>query len=271
VFKSVGLPFIPPELREDRGEIYAAHAGRLPALLERDELCGDLHVHTNATDGRNTLREMAQAAKDAGLRYIAVTDHTRRLTVARGMDPRRLAKQMDEIDRLNAELSGLVVLKSTEVDILEDGTLDLPDSVLDLVVGALHSKLDLPRARQTERVLRAMSSPHFSVLAHPGGRLLGERGPSDIDMLAVMRAAKKRGCFLELNAQPDRLDLQDIYCQMARDEGVMVSVASDAHSVYEYAYLEYGVSQARRGWLSAADVLNTRTLPALRRLLKRTM
>lgn len=274
VYAAVGLPYIPPELREDRGELEAARAGRLPELLERSALRGDLHVHTNASDGRDTLRLMAEAAQAAGLQYIAVTDHSRRLAVARGLDARRLARQMDEIDRLNAGLDRLVVLKGIEVDILEDGTLDLPDRVLsrlDIVVGALHSKLDLPRARQTERVLRAMKSPHFSILAHPGGRLLGEREASDIDMLAVMRAARQRGCFLELNGQPDRLDLQDIYCQMARDEGVLVSVASDAHSVYEYAYLDYGVSQARRGWLSAAEVLNTRTLPALRRLLAPTL
>jgi DNA polymerase (family 10) len=274
VFESVGLPYIPPELREDRGEIEAAKAGRLPLLLERGQLCGDLHVHTNATDGRNTLHEMADAAQAAGLQYIAITDHTRRLAVARGLDPRRLERQCDEIERLNASLQGLVILKGVEVDILEDGTLDLPDGVLarlDLVVGALHSKLDLPRRRQTERILRAMDRPHFSILAHPGGRLLGEREASDIDMLAVMRAAKKRGCIIEVNAQPDRMDLQDVYCQMARDEGVMVSVDSDAHSVYEYAYLDYGVAQARRGWLSAADVLNARALPALRKLLIRTM
>ncbi|MGE5524805.1 MAG: PHP domain-containing protein, partial [Rhodospirillaceae bacterium] len=210
----------------------------------------------------------------AGLRYIAITDHSQRLKVARGLDAVRLGRQLDEIDRLNARLRGLVVLKGIEVDILEDGTLDLPDAVLgrlDIVVAALHSKLDLPRGRQTERVLRAMRSPHFSILAHPGGRLLGERESSDIDMLAIMRAAKERGCFLEVNAQPDRLDLQDIYCQMARDEGVMVAVSTDAHSVYEYAYLDYGVAHARRGWLSAGDVINTRPLAALRRLLKRTV
>ena len=274
VFESVGLPYIPPELREDRGEIEAARANRLPRLLERADLQGDLHVHTNATDGRNTLRDMVRAAREAGLRYVAVTDHTRHLTVARGLDPRRLAKQMDEIDRLNEELDDMVVLKGIEVDILEDGTLDLPDSMLarlDLVIGAIHSGFDLPRKKQTERVLRAMDSPHFSGLAHPSGRLIGEREPCELDVLATMRAAKKRGCFLELNSQPERLDLQDTYCQMARDEGVLVSVNSDAHSVYDYAHLEHGVSQARRGWLSAQDVVNTRTLPALRDLLGRTM
>ena len=273
VFESVGLPYIPPELREDRGEIEAARAGRLPRLLERANLQGDLHVHTNATDGRNTLRDMVLAARAAGLHYVAVTDHSRRLAYARGLDPRRLAKQIDEIDRLNKELRDIVVLKGIEVDILEDGTLDLPDRTLaqlDLVIGAVHSGFDLPRKKQTERVLRAMATPHFSGLAHPSGRLIGEREPCELDMLAVMRAAKKRGCFLELNSQPDRLDLQDTYCQMAGDEGVMVSINSDAHSVYDYAHLEQGVSQARRGWLSARDVLNTRPLAALRELLKHT-
>jgi len=274
VFKAVGLPYIPPELREDRGEIEAARAGRLPHLIERGDLRGDLHAHTTETDGRNTLREMAAAAREAGLSYLAITDHSRHLTVARGMDARRLSKQIDGIDRLNEELEGITLLKGCEVDILEDGRLDLPDSVLsrlDLVVGALHYAFDLPREKQTQRLLRAMNSRYFTILAHPSTRLIGERAPCDIDMPAIVREAKKRGCFLELDAQPDRLDLEDIYCQMARDEGVLVSVDSDAHSRFEFAYLDYGIGQARRGWLEAGNVLNTRPLPALRRLLKQTM
>lgn len=274
VFAAVGLPYIPPELRENRGEIEAARAGRLPHLVERADLRGDLHVHTKASDGRNTLREMVTVAQAEGLAYIAITEHSRRLTVARGLDPRRLAQQVDEIDRLNAELKGFTVLKSIEVDILEDGTLDLPESILrrlDFVIGAVHSAFNLPRKKQTQRIVRALESRYFSILAHPSGRLMGEREACELDMLAIVRAAKTRGCFLELDSQPDRLDLQDIYCQMARDEGVLVSIDSDAHSTYDFANLQYGVGQARRGWLQADEVLNTRPLPELKRLMAKTM
>jgi len=274
VYRAVGLPYIPPELREDRGEIEAARAGRLPRLIELSDLKGDLHAHTKATDGHDTLRDMALAAKALGLEYLAITEHSRRLTVAHGLDPQRLAKQCDEIDRLNAELKGITLLKGIEVDILEDGSLDLPDTVLarlDLVVGAVHSRFDLSRARQTERILRAMDHPHFTMLAHPGGRLIQQREPYDVDMLRIIRHAKQRGCFLELNAHPERLDLLDSQCQSAQEEGVLVSINSDAHSTFDFANLKYGVGQARRGWLEKSNVLNTRPLSALRKLLKRTM
>jgi DNA polymerase (family 10) len=274
VYRAVGLPYIPPELREDRGEIEAAHAGRLPQLVELADLRGDLHVHTRATDGRNTLREMALAAQAQGFEYLAITEHSRRLTVAHGLDPLRLARQCDEIDALNEQLTGITLLKGIEVDILEDGSLDLPDNVLarlDLVVGAVHSKFDLSRARQTERILRAMEHPCFTLLAHPTGRLIEKREPYDVDMLRIIRQAKKRGCFLELNAHPERLDLLDTYCQMAKEEGVLISINSDAHSTFDFANLRFGVGQARRGWLGKQDVLNTRPLAELRTLIKRTM
>ncbi|MBI3481279.1 MAG: DNA polymerase/3'-5' exonuclease PolX [Nitrosomonadales bacterium] len=274
VYRAVGLPYIPPELREDRGEIEAAGAGRLPQLVELSELSGDLHAHTKASDGHDSLRDMALAAKALGLEYLAITDHSRRLTVAHGLDPIQLAKQCDEIDRLNAELDGITLLKGIEVDILEDGGLDLPDGVLarlDLVVGAVHSRFDLSRARQTERILRAMDHPHFTLFAHPSGRLLDKREPYDVDMLRIIRHARQRGCYLELNANPERLDLTDSHCQSAREEGVLVSIDSDAHSTFDFANLKYGVGQARRGWLGKSDVLNTRSLAALRKLLKSTM
>jgi DNA polymerase (family 10) len=274
VFKSVGLPYIPPELREDRGEIDAARQKRLPHLVERRDLKGDLHAHTTETDGRSTLHEMAAAARDARLSYLAITDHSRHLTVARGMDARRVLKQIDEIDRLNAKLEGIALLKGVEVDILEDGSLDLPDSVLsrlDLVVAAIHTAFALPREKQMKRLLRAMNSRYFTILAHPATRLIGEREGCDLDMAMLVREAKMRGCFLELDSQPDRLDLEDIYCQMARDEGVLISIDSDAHSKYDFSYLDYGIGQARRGWLEARDVLNTRELSELRLLLRRTM
>ena len=274
VYRAVDLSYIPPELRENRGEIPAARSGRLPRLLELSDLQGDLHVHTSATDGHNTVLEMAIAGRSHGLQYLAITDHSRHLTVARGLDPLRLARQCDEIDALNENLEGITLLKGIEVDILEDGSLDLPNHVLaklDLVLGAVHSKFDLSRARQTERVLRAMSHPHFTMLAHPSGRIIHERPPYDIDMPRIIREAGRRGCFLELNAHPDRLDLLDIYCQMAKEEGVLISVDSDAHSTFEFENLRFGIGQARRGWLERQNVLNTRPLGELRTLISRTM
>ena len=274
VYRSVGLPFIPPELREDRGEIEAAHDGSLPRLVEFADLRGDLHAHTRATDGHDGLREMALGAKVLGLEYLAITEHSRHLTVAHGLDPLQLARQCEEIDLLNLELDGITLLKGIEVDILEDGSLDLPDEVLgrlDLVIGAVHRQFHLSRAKQTGRILRAMDHPHFTLLAHPSGRLIDRRDPYDVDMLRIIRHAKSRGCFLELNAHPDRLDLLDSQCQMAKEEGVLVSINSDAHSTFDFSHLKYGVGQARRGWLEKDDVLNTRPLAALRRLIARTM
>lgn len=274
VYAAVGLAYIPPELRENRGEIALAKSGKLPHLIERNDLRGDLHAHTNATDGHHSLREMALAGLAQGFEYLAITEHSRRLTVAHGLDTARLAKQCVAIDALNAELKGITLLKSIEVDILEDGSLDLPDRALerlDLVVAAVHSNFNLSRAKQTERILRAMQHPHFTLLAHPTGRLLQRRAPYDVDMLRIIREAKQRDCFLELNAHPDRLDLLDSYCQMAKEEGVLISINSDAHSVHDFTNLRFGIGQARRGWLEKCDVLNTRSLQALRVLINRTM
>ncbi|AGU52971.1 putative DNA polymerase/3'-5' exonuclease PolX [Variovorax paradoxus B4] len=274
VYRALGLPFIEPELREDRGEIEAALANGLPALVTLDDLRGDLHAHTRDSDGLDTLAAMARAARARGWQYMAVTDHSSRLALAHGLDAGRLAQQIDRIDALNARHDGFVVLKGVEVDILKDGSLDLPEDVLrrlELVVGAVHSAFDLPRDRQTDRLLRAMDHPCFSILAHPTGRLIGERPPCEIDLQRVIRKARERGCFLELNAQPMRLDLNDIACRMAREEGVRISIASDAHSTLDFDHLRYGIGQARRGWLEPGDVLNTRSLDALRPLLAATM
>ena len=274
VYQVLGLAFIAPELREDRGEIDAARARRLPALVQLPDLRGDLHAHTRDSDGRDSLEAMAEAARARGLQYLAITDHVQRIAVVHGLDADRLARQIDHIDEVNASLSGIVLLKGVEVEILEDGALSLPDALLqrlDLVVGAVHQHFDLSRDRQTERLLRAMDHPCFSILAHPTGRLIDERPAYDIDLPRVLRQARPRGCFLELNAHPARLDLTDLACRMARDEGVLVSIASDAHSTLELDNLGFGVGQARRGWLESNDVLNTRTLQALRPLLDHTM
>jgi DNA polymerase (family 10) len=273
VFAAVGLPYIEPELRENQGEIEAAEKGELPELVTVDDLRGDLHAHTTATDGRNSLAEMAAAAADRGFAYLAITEHSQRLTMTHGLDAKRLRKQGEAIDRLNADGKlSITVLKGIEVDILEDGSLDLPDEALgdlDLVVGAVHHKFDLSRERQTERILRAMDRPCLNILAHPSGRLIQEREPYDVDMVRIIRAAADRGCFLELNAHPERLDLIDSHCRMAREAGVLVAINSDAHGVEDFDNLRYGVGQARRGWLGKADVLNTRPLNELKKLLAR--
>jgi DNA polymerase (family 10) len=273
LFAALDLPWIPPELRENRGEIEAAHAGLLPDLIKTGDLRGDLHAHTNASDGHQSLQDMAAAARTYGLQYLAITEHSKRLTVAHGLDSKQLLAQMEKIDAFNSEKRGITLLKGIEVDILEDGSLDMPDAVLarlDLVIGAVHSRFDLSRAKQTRRILRAMDNPNFTLLAHPSGRLIGRREPYDVDMTRIIRHARDRHCYLELNAHPDRLDLLDTHCQLAREEGVLVSINSDAHSSADFDHLRFGVGQARRGWLEKKDVLNSRSLTELRKLLSAT-
>jgi DNA polymerase (family 10) len=272
VFAAVGLPLIPPELREDRGEIAAAQAGRLPQLVRIEQIRGDLHAHTRLTDGRASLAEMAAAARARGYEYLALTEHSRRVSVARGLDAAALARRNREIDRLNARLDGITLLKGIEVDILEDGALDLPDAALaglDIVVAAVHSRFALPRVRQTERILRALDNPRVHVLAHPTGRLINQRDPYDVDLERVLDAAREAGCALELDAHPERLDLDDVHCRLAKERGVKVAISTDAHATEHLDFMRWGVAQARRGWLEAADVVNTRGLEALRRLLAR--
>ncbi|WP_082190252.1 DNA polymerase/3'-5' exonuclease PolX [Frateuria defendens] len=274
VYATLGLPWIPPELREDRGEFEAAREGRLPRLIELGDLRGDLHAHTDATDGHADLATMAAAARAAGLAYMAITDHSRHLGVGHGLDAVRLARQIEAIDRFNEQGHGIAVLKGIEVDILEDGRLDLPDAVLarlDLVVAAIHSHFDLPRERQTERILRAMDRPCFSILAHPTGRLIGEREGYQVDLERAMRHAAARGCFLELDAHPDRLDLDDVHCRMAKELGVPLAISSDAHDTGGFAALRFGIGQARRGWIEPQDAINTLPLEQLRRRLAPTM
>ena len=273
VYASVDLPYIEPVLREHRGEIEAAQEGRLPTLVELDAIRGDLHCHTRASDGHESLRAMAEAGAERGYEYLAITDHSQHVAVAGGLDEARLSEQIERIERLNDELDGRIrVLKSTEVDILADGSLDLPDSILerlDLCVCSIHSKFDLSREQQTERVLRAMDNPNFSILGHPRGRLIGKRDAYELDLERVLEAAAERGCFLEVNAQPKRLDLSDADCRLAKEMGVKVAISTDAHSSTNLDYIRFGVDQARRGWLEADDVINTCSLEALRKLLKR--
>jgi DNA polymerase (family 10) len=274
IYRVLDLAEIPPELREDRGEIDAARKGNLPRLVRLADLKGDLHCHTKATDGRDSLEDMVKAARRMGHRYLAITEHSRHLTVTHGLDSRQLLRQAGKIDELNESLSGFRILKGIEVDILEDGRLDLPDRTLaqlDLVIGAIHSHFGLSAQKQTDRLLRALDQKHFTILAHPTARLLGEREACKFDMQRIIDAAKARGCFLELNAQPQRLDIDDVLCQAARAAGILVAIGSDAHDTRELGFLEYGLGQARRGWLSAKDVLNTRPLAQLLPLLRRTM
>jgi DNA polymerase (family 10) len=271
---ALGLPWIEPELREDRGEFEAAEAGSLPQLIERADLLGDLHAHTNASDGHDSLARMASAARAQGLSYLAITDHSKYPGQPRGLDAAGLARQIDAIDALNAQRDALVLLKGAEVDVLEDGSLALPDALLrrlDLVVIAIHSQFDLSESRQTTRLLRALERPCVSILAHPTGRLLAEREPYALDFKRVLQAARERPCYLEIDAQPARLDLDDVHIRAARDAGVLCSIDSDAHAVADFGHLALGVQQARRGWLASKDVLNTRALPALRKLLRQTM
>lgn len=271
VFAAVGLPVIPPELREDRGEIDAARRGKLPKLVRLEDLRGDLHCHSRATDGRDTIEAMAKAAAARGYEYVSINDHSRRVTVAHGLDRKRLLEQVRAVDRLNARLDGITVLKSVEVDILEDGRLDLPDVVLkelDFTVCAIHYGFGYSRARQTERILRAMDNPHFSILAHPTGRLINAREAYDIDLERVLEAARERGCVMELNAQPDRLDLDDRGCRLAKEVGVKIAISTDAHRVADLELMRFGVDQARRGWLERGDVVNTLPLAELRRVLR---
>ncbi len=272
VYKKLGLSYVPPEMREDRGEIALALKGELPHLIKVDDIRGDLHVHSDWTDGTAPIAEMAKAAQGCGYEYMALTDHSRRVAMAHGLDPVRVAKQIREIDKLNAKLKGFTILKGIEVDILEDGKLDLPDSTLaqlDVVVASVHSFFDLSRDAQTERIVRAMENRHVHIIGHPTGRLIGEREPYELDMDRLTSAARDLNCCLEINSQPERLDLNDINAHAAKVKGVKFAISTDSHSVNSFRYIRYGIDQARRAWLTADDVVNTRRLPGLRKLIAR--
>jgi DNA polymerase (family 10) len=262
VYETLGLPPIPPELREDRGEIEAALAGQLPQLITVDDLRGDLQFHTTASDGHHSLLAMAQAAQARGLDYALVTDHSHSLGVTGGLDAERLREQRAEVAAVNRELDGAFrLLTGVEVEVRADGSLDLPDEVLaelDLVVAAVHSGLRQGREQVTARMLQAIRNPHVDIIAHPTGRLIGEREGADLDMEALFRAAAETDTALEINAHPARLDLNDVHARRAVELGVTLVISSDSHAVNGFDVLPFGVATARRAWVTPEHVLNTR-------------
>ena len=263
VYRAIGLPWIPAELREDHGEIAAALAGKLPKLIEYGALRGDLQTQTNWTDGAHSIEAMAKEAKKRGLEYIAITDHTRTLAMTRGSDEAKLRSQMEEIRRVNRGLRGFRVLTGAEVNIQRDGSLDIDDRTLaelDVVGVAVHSHFNLPRREMTERICRAMRNPNADILFHPTGRVLGKREPYDVDIDEVIRVAVETKTALEIDAFPERLDLNDEQVRRALQGGAKIVIDSDAHSTKHFPFLEYGIAVARRGWAESAAVLNTRAV-----------
>jgi len=271
VYAAVDLAWVPPELREDRGEIEAAERGEIPELIEVKDIRGDLHMHTVATDGKATILEMAEAAKARGLKYIAITDHSKRVTMANGLDAERLRAHWAEIREAREKISGIEVLCGIECDILEDATLDLDDEVLseaDWVIAVLHYGLKQPRDQIDKRLLTAITNPHVSVIGHPSGRIIGKRPGADITYRDIFKAAADHGVMMEINAHRSRLDLDDAHASTAKDHGIPIVISTDAHSVNGFAELQYGVFQARRAGLTKKDVANTRTFKQFQKLLK---
>ncbi len=266
LFKALGMQYVPPELREDSGEIEAARKRALPALIDLKDIKGDLHMHSNHTDGTASIEEMAKAAKKLGYEYIAITDHSRSTKVAGGLNEKELLEQMGEIDRINKKISGFKILKGAEVDILKDGSLDFPDellSKLDIVIASIHSGFSMTKDEMTKRIIKAMQNRFVSIIAHPTGRLIGRRMPYEIDIENVISEAARTGTVLELNSYPDRLDLKDIHCRMAKEKGVKISINTDSHNTNNLSYMKYGIGTARRGWLTKKDVINTLDLGEL--------
>jgi DNA polymerase (family X) len=271
VYGALDLPCFPPELREARREFEWADAGTLPKLLELRDIRGDLHAHSTWTDGLASIEEMASAAKQRGRQYLAITDHSKRVSMVNGLDAKRILQQWAEIDKLNERLEGITLLKGVEVDILERGGLDLPDDVLaqaDWVVASVHYGHQQSRQKITERVIEAIENPHVAVIGHPTGRMLLRRKPYEIDMDTVMRAASRHGKMLELNAHPMRLDLDDVACAAAKSLSIPVVISTDAHRVDGLDAMRFGVLQARRGGLTKRDVANTRTWPQLKKMIE---
>ena len=272
IYKILGLPYISPELREDTGEVEAAMAGRLPKLVELKDIKGDLHVHTKWSDGSHDFNELIDEAKKRGYEYIAITDHSKGLGIARGLSAERLMEEKKEIDAVNKRLKGFRLIAGIEVDIRSDGNMDFPDDVLkemEIVVASIHSGFRQSKEQITKRLVSAMRNPYVSIIAHPTGRLIGERDPYDVNMNEILKVAKETGTAIEINAYPLRLDLNDVYAKMAKEIGVPIVISTDTHIANQFDYMSYGVSIARRGWLEKKDVLNTLSYKSLIKTLRK--
>jgi DNA polymerase (family 10) len=275
IYEKLGMDWMPPEIRNNSGEIEAAQKHKLPKLIELEDVKGDLQSHSNWSDGSNTMEEMATAAKKIGYQYVAITDHTKDLAMTGGSDEKRLLKQMEAVDKINKKLfkkGNFKILKGAEVNIRKDGTLDIKNEVLgklDIVGAAIHSNFNLPKNEQTKRLIKAMENPHLDIIFHPSGRLIGQRPAIELDWDAIFDAAKKTGTVLEINAYPNRLDLKDDNIRRAKNMGIKLSIGTDSHAAHEFSYMSYGVSQARRGWAEKKDVINTMPLSELLSFLKK--
>lgn len=271
VYAAVGLPWFPPELRENRHEFEWADAGKLPDLVTIEDIRGDLHMHTTASDGAATIEEMALAAKARGLKYIAITDHSKRVSMANGLDASRLRKHWKEIEAVRSKISGIEILCGIECDILEDATMDLPDDVLaeaDWVIAVLHYGLKQPREQIMKRLMMAVANPHVDIIGHCTGRMIGRREGADVNFTELLKAAADHQVMMEINAHPSRLDLDDIHAAAAKDLGIPIVISTDSHSVNGFEVLQYGVDQARRAGLTKDDVANTKSLKEFRKLIK---
>ncbi len=271
IYRILGLQYVFPELREDRGEIEAAQKNDLPRPVELGDIKGDLHVHTRQSDGSHTLEELIDTARERGYEYIAITDHSKGLGIARGLNEERLMEEKKEIDALNKKLKGFKLLAGIEVDIRSDGRMDFDDDILskmDIVVAAIHSGFRQPKEQLTKRLVSAMKNPYVSIIAHPTGRLIGERDAYEIDMEQVLNMASETGTALEINAYPLRLDLSDVYVKPAKELGVKFAISTDTHVITQFDFMHYGVSIARRGWLEKKDVLNALKYEQLMKALK---
>jgi len=273
VYKALGLPFIPPEIRENDGEIEAARKGTLPRLLEPRHVRGDVHVHTNWTDGANSIKDIVSTAVSMGYEYVAITDHSQSLKITNGLTPDRLRKQVDAVRKVEEEFRGKIkVLAGNEVDIRADGSLDYASSVLkdlDIVIASVHSRFKMEREEMTRRVVKAIESGFVDILGHPTGRIIGQRLPYELDMAGVLEAAKDAGVSMELNSFPERLDLSDAHCRLAKDSKVKVAIGTDAHSKEQMGFIKFGIITARRGWLGDSDVVNTLSAKDLMSMLRR--
>ena len=266
IYESLGLDYIPPELREDRGEIEAARGGKLPALVEREDLRGDLHSHSTWSDGASTIRQMADKAASLGYEYIAITDHSPSSRIANGLSIKRLRQKKEEVEKINAEGRAIRLLMGSEVDILPDGSLDYPDEVLrelDFVVASVHSSFSMEESEMTKRICGALENPNVDALGHPTGRLIGQRDPYKVDIDAVIETAKNHGKALEVNSSYKRLDLKDSHARKAVEAEVKIIISTDAHRTQHLERIIFGVGTARRGWVKKTDVVNTYSLSEL--------